>query len=179
MQQNKEKILVVDDEQGWRELLEDILTKDDEVETASNLKEAIELLKKKSFDLAIIDIIPYIIREENCVLGELYFTLEIKNIGDIPVEGIKYFGNSSYRFRNKNYGSAWGGLLMGVLNPGEKWIPKGGAGLLFVNYIPSIFSIEYEITPTDSNPDNNYLSQVYLVKGGGLFPFWIRLPFFE
>ena len=130
-------------------------------------------------DIAIIDIIPYIIREENCVLGDLHFTLEIKNIGDVPVEGVKYFGNSSYYIYKKNYGSAWGGLLMGVLNPGESWIPKGGAGLFFVNYIPRIFSIEYEITPTDSNPDDNYLRQVYLVKGGGLFPFWIHLPFFE
>ena len=130
-------------------------------------------------DIAIIDIIPYLIREENCVLGDLYISLEIKNIGDVPVEGVKYFGNASFWFRNKNYGSAWGALLMGVMDPGESWIPKGGAGLFFVNFIPNIFTIEYEITPTDSNPDNNYIRQVYLVKGGGLFPFWIRLPFFE
>jgi two-component system response regulator (stage 0 sporulation protein F) len=52
----KGKILVVDDQQGWRELLEDILSEDGyEVVTASNFKEAIDLLKRKHFDLATID----------------------------------------------------------------------------------------------------------------------------
>lgn len=53
----KGKILVVDDQQGWRELLEDILTENDEyyVQTAGNLNEAIELLESRSFDLATID----------------------------------------------------------------------------------------------------------------------------
>ncbi len=51
----KWKILVVDDQQGWRELLEDILTEDGhEVKTAGNLKEASELLREP-FDIATID----------------------------------------------------------------------------------------------------------------------------
>ncbi|MCP4344117.1 MAG: response regulator [Desulfobacterales bacterium] len=58
MQDNKPKgkILVTDDRQNWRELLDDILSGDGhEVETADSLKKATELLKNKTFDIAIID----------------------------------------------------------------------------------------------------------------------------
>ncbi len=58
MQNNtpKGKILVIDDQIGWRELLEDILSEDGyEIKTGTNLQEAIELLKTKTFDLATID----------------------------------------------------------------------------------------------------------------------------
>lgn len=52
---SKGKILVIDDQEGWRELLEDILSEDYEIETARNLKEAIDLLSTETFDLATID----------------------------------------------------------------------------------------------------------------------------
>ena len=131
------------------------------------------------FDLAIIDIVPYLWQKKGSLFGELHLSLEIKNVGDAPVEGVKYYGNSTYYIENKKYGSAWGGLLMGVLDPGESWIPKSGAGLLFINFIPRIFTIEYEIFPTDSNPENNYIRQVYLVRGGGIIPFYKHLPVLE
>ena len=134
----------------------------------------------KGFDLAIIDIIPYIWKEEKGLLGELHLTLEIKNIGDSPTNDvIKYYGNASYFINNRHYGKAWGALLIGVLDPGETWIPKSSSGLLFLNLIPRIFNIEYEVTPLDSNPQNNYIKQVYLVKGEGIFPFWKHFPILE
>jgi len=134
----------------------------------------------KGFDLAIIDIVPYFWKEDKGLSGELHLSLEIKNIGDSPTNDvIRYYGNSSYFINNKNYGSAWGALLIGSLDPGETWIPKSSAGLLFLNFIPRIFYIEYEVTPLDSNPDNNYIKQVYLVRGGGVFPFWKHFSFLD
>ena len=50
-------ILIVDDEPGMREFLEIMLTKEGYgVSIASNGEEAIEKLRKESFDLAIVDI---------------------------------------------------------------------------------------------------------------------------
>jgi len=51
------KILVVDNSKNWRELFVDILREDGyQIETASNFKDAVELLKTESFDMAIIEI---------------------------------------------------------------------------------------------------------------------------
>lgn len=51
------RILVVDDEPGMREFLEIMLQKEGyEVETASDGREAVNLLKENDYDLAIIDI---------------------------------------------------------------------------------------------------------------------------
>jgi hypothetical protein len=152
-------------------------------ENFENLNNDTESSDKKTsemgMDIAIIGIIPYLEETEDTIFGELHITPIIKNVGDVPVKGVKYFGNSTFYFRNKKYGSAWGGLLLGGLNPGDEWIPQSGAGLWFVNFYPGIFNIEYEIFPTDSNPDNNKIKQVYLVRGGGIIPFWRRLPLLE
>jgi len=52
-----ERILVVDDERSMREFLEIMLTKEGyEVRTAANGKEALALVEKELFDLAILDI---------------------------------------------------------------------------------------------------------------------------
>ncbi len=52
----KGKILVVDDQQGWRELLDDILRQEGhEVKTAENMDSAIGLLKSEKFDIAVLD----------------------------------------------------------------------------------------------------------------------------
>ena len=54
---NKEKILVADDERSMREFLEIMLTKEGyEVQTAANGREALVLVEKDLFDLAILDI---------------------------------------------------------------------------------------------------------------------------
>jgi hypothetical protein len=146
----------------------------------SNIEKTHTETSSQGFDLVIVDIVPYIWKEEKGLLGELHLTLEIKNIGDAPTNKVvKYDGNSTYFISNRNYSRAWGALLMGSLEPGETWIPKSSAGLIFLNIIPRIFNIEYEVTPTDSNPDNNYIRQVYLVRGGGIFPFWKHIPAFE
>jgi hypothetical protein len=146
-----------------------------------NFKETtISETPNQGFDLAILDIVPYIWKEDEGLLGELHLTLEIKNIGDSPTTSIvRYDGNSSYFLTKGNYSRAWGALLIGSLDPGETWIPKSSAGLIFLNIIPRIFTIEYEVTPLDSNPDNNYIRQVYLVKGGGIIPLWKHLPVLE
>ena len=130
-------------------------------------------------DIAIIGLIPYLWKTEDTIFGELHIKPIIKNVGNVPVQGVKYFGNSTFYFRNKKYGRAWGALLLGVLDPGEEWIPQSGAGLWFVNFYPGIFNIEYEIFPIDSTPDNNKIKQVYLARGGGIIPFWKRLPLLE
>jgi hypothetical protein len=133
----------------------------------------------QGFDLAILDIVPYIWEEEEGQ-SELHLTLEIKNIGDSTTTGmVKYDGNSSYFLTKGNYSRAWGALLIGSLDPGEIWIPKASAGLIFLNIIPRIFTLEYEVTPLDSNPDNNYIRQVYFIKGGGIIPLWKHLPVLE
>ena len=50
------KVLVVDDEPGWRDLLFlELSSEDCEVTTASNAAAALELLGEKSFDLVITD----------------------------------------------------------------------------------------------------------------------------
>jgi hypothetical protein len=148
----------------------------DSIDT-NNFKETNSEVPNQGFDLAIIDIVPYIWKEEKGLLGELHLTLEIKNIGDSPTNKVvKYDGNSTYFITKGNYSRAWGALLIGALDPGETWIPKSSAGLIFLNIIPRIFNIEYEVTPLDSNPDNNYIRQVYLVRGGGIFPFWKHIP---
>ncbi|KYK31617.1 MAG: hypothetical protein AYK22_02060 [Thermoplasmatales archaeon SG8-52-3] len=137
-------------------------------------------VSNQGFDLAIIDIVPYIWNEGKGLSGELHLTLEIKNVGDSSTTSVvRYYGNSSLFISKNQYGSAWGALLLGSLDPGETWIPKSEAGLLFLNFIPRIFYVEYEVFPLDSNPDNNYIKQVYLVRGGGIFPFWKHLPFLE
>ena len=52
----KIRILVVDDEQGWRDLLSlELSSEDCEVLTASNAEEALKLLHRQSFDLIITD----------------------------------------------------------------------------------------------------------------------------
>ena len=52
----KLKILVVDDERGWRDLLSlELSAEDCQVVTASNADEALRLLQAKSFDLIITD----------------------------------------------------------------------------------------------------------------------------
>ena len=132
-----------------------------------------------SMDIAIIGIVPYLWKTDDTIFGELHITPIIKNVGNVPVQGVKYWGNSTFYFQNKKYGRAWGALLLGVLDPGEEWIPQSGAGLLFVNFFPGIFNIEYEIFPTDSNPDNNKINQVYLARGGGIIPFWKHLPLLD
>jgi hypothetical protein len=130
-------------------------------------------------DIAIIDIVPYIYQNEYTNKTELHFTPEIKNIGDTPFGGtINYDGNSSYWINNQYHSRAWG-FRWGALDPGEIWIPKSGAGVLIYNFFPRIFIIEFEITPTDSNPDNNYIRQVFLAKGKGIFPIWKHLPLLE
>jgi CheY-like chemotaxis protein len=53
----KYKILVVDDEPGWRDLLcLELTTENQEVRTASSAGEALDLLRKESFDLVITDV---------------------------------------------------------------------------------------------------------------------------
>lgn len=131
------------------------------------------------YDLEIVDIVPYLWEKEGTLFGVLRISVEIKNVGNSPVYGAKYFANSSYFINNKRYGFSLGEMLMGSIEPGESWIPKGGAGLFFVNYIPRIFNIEFEVFPTDSTPDNNYIRQVYLARGGGLVPFYKHMPFLE
>jgi hypothetical protein len=154
-------------------------TKQSLIELNSDIDSTTTEKSDRSLDLAIIDIVPYLYPKEGSIFGELHLSLKIKNVGTSPVQGVKYYGNSTYFFNNKRYGSAWGGLLMGVLEPGEVWIPESGAGLLFINFKPRIFNIEYEIFPIDSNPENNYIKKVYLVRGGGIIPFWLPLPFLE
>lgn len=52
----KIRILVVDDEPGWRDLLSlELSSEDCEVKTASNAVEAVALLHQESFDLVISD----------------------------------------------------------------------------------------------------------------------------
>lgn len=52
----KGNILVVDDQPNWRELLSIVLTDDGHiVKTATNSQEAIDLLQRNSFDIAILD----------------------------------------------------------------------------------------------------------------------------
>ena len=52
----KVKILVVDDEPGWRDLLSlELLSEDCEVTTSSNAVDALQLLHKQTFDLVITD----------------------------------------------------------------------------------------------------------------------------
>jgi DNA-binding NtrC family response regulator len=52
----KGNILIVDDQPNWRELLSVILTDDGhKVTTATNFQEAVDLLKRNSFDIAILD----------------------------------------------------------------------------------------------------------------------------
>ena len=50
------KLLVVDDEQGWRDLLSlELSSEDCKVLTASNADEALKFLSEQSFDLIITD----------------------------------------------------------------------------------------------------------------------------
>ena len=56
MAHRKIKILIVDDEQGWRDLLSlELSSEDCEVLMASNAEEALKLLQSQSFDLIITD----------------------------------------------------------------------------------------------------------------------------
>jgi len=166
---------------GFTSYIKAVYISNEELIDINNIKETIiSETPNQGFDLAIIDIIPYIWKEEKGPLGELHLTLEIKNIGDSPTTSIvRYYGNSSYFLTKGNYSRAWGALLIGSLDPGETWIPKSSAGLIFLNIIPRIFTIEYEVTPLDSNPENNYIRQVYFVKGGGIIPLSKHLPFLE
>jgi hypothetical protein len=155
------------------------LTEQSLMESNDDTDSSITKNSDMSLDIAILDIVPYLWPKEGSIFGELHLTLKIKNVGNVPVQGVKYYGNSTYYINNKKYGSAWGELLLGVLDPGEEWIPQSSAGLYFVNFIPRIFNLEYEIFPMDSNPDNNYIKQVYLARGGGIIPFWKHLPMLE
>ena len=50
------RILIVDDEESIRDLIKEILrTQDHETETAEGGTQALELLRKREFDLAIVD----------------------------------------------------------------------------------------------------------------------------
>ena len=56
MSHRKNKILIVDDEQGWRDLLSlELSSEDCKVLTASNADEALKFLSEQSFDLIITD----------------------------------------------------------------------------------------------------------------------------
>ena len=155
------------------------LTKDDSIDISNNVITSISEGYDMGYDFAIIDIVPYIWTPEKGLLGELRFSLEIKNVGDTDYSGwVKYNGNATYFISNNTYGSAWGGIL-GTFEAGETWVAKSGAGLLFLNFIPRIFYIDYEVTPTDSNPEDNFIKQVYLIRGGGIFSFWIHIPFLD
>jgi len=155
------------------------LNEQNKIDINGYLNSSITEKSEVGFDLEIIDIVPYLWEKEGTLFGVLRISVEIKNIGNAPVYGAKYFANSSYFLNNKRYGSSWGSMLMGSIEPGETWIPKGGAGLFFVNYIPRIFNIEFEVSPTDSTPDNNYIRQIYLARGGGLVPFYKHMPLLE
>jgi Response regulator containing CheY-like receiver, AAA-type ATPase, and DNA-binding domains len=52
----KETVLIVDDQQNWRDVLSKMLEKDYAVETAANYEDAKAILQQKAFLLAIIDI---------------------------------------------------------------------------------------------------------------------------
>jgi len=57
MPEDKNRVLVVDDEPGMRDFLEIMLRKDGyEVDTASDGAEAIDRIERKMFDLAVVDI---------------------------------------------------------------------------------------------------------------------------
>ncbi|GAB4503257.1 MAG: hypothetical protein Fur0043_02490 [Anaerolineales bacterium] len=53
--QKKCPVLIVDDQQNWRELLRDILEDEFDVRTASSYKEASQLLREQSFHVVITD----------------------------------------------------------------------------------------------------------------------------
>jgi CheY-like chemotaxis protein len=53
----KLRILIVDDEPGWRDLLSlELYSENCEVKTATNAAEALDLLHKEAFDLVITDV---------------------------------------------------------------------------------------------------------------------------
>lgn len=55
--EQKKNILIVDDEQGWREILTEILQEDGRhIDEATNFNDAVVLFKSKHYDLAILDI---------------------------------------------------------------------------------------------------------------------------
>ena len=83
----KAKILVVDDDSSLKDTLSKVLQKEGyETGTASSAEEALELLKKESFDLTITDLyMPY--------LKGIELMEEIKKIVPIPVIIMTAFGD--------------------------------------------------------------------------------------
>ena len=155
------------------------LSDPDSIEMNSDITSSVSEESDMGLDLAILDIVPYFWYPDNPYFGVLRISLEIKNVGETPCSGwVRYYGNASYRINNKVYSRAWGGRW-GEFGPGESWFPESGHGLRFKNFFPRIFYIEFEIFPMDSNPENNHLRQVYLVRGGGLLPFCKRIPLLE
>ena len=96
-------ILVVDDEEGMRELLKIVLTKRNfSVETASTGEEAVELFKRHDFDLVIQDIRMPGMGGKRCLQELLKRNSEVKVLVASgysrhgPLEDLLQFGAADY-----------------------------------------------------------------------------------
>jgi len=147
------------------------LSNQDSVKLNNNTSSVLDI-SGNGYDIAIVEIIPYYFADdEPTYFHNLYFGPKIMNIGDAPYTGKTGYTAVAINLRYNEVEDTFETIRGGGLEPGESWSASRGYGLEFEGYyFPTLFSLQFFVTPTDSNPENNYFEDKYLIWGGFFAP---------
>ncbi len=129
-------------------------------------------------DLALVDIIPYKDYPIDPNFHDLLFGAKIKNVGDVQFNGDFGYTAVAINLRNGKEEITHWTRTSGSLKPGSSWKNSwGGQGLKFDLICgPTLFSLQFTATPSDSNPENNYREETYLISRGLFGNEYIYIP---
>jgi hypothetical protein len=134
-------------------------------------------IHNKGVDLALAEIIPYKYYELDPNGYILIFGPRIKNVGDEDYNGDIGYTGVAINLRNNKEVDTCQIKYSGSLKAGESYYDNLG-GLIFEvgPLIPTLYSLRFTATPSDSNPDNNYREETYLIRAGLWGPEYIYIP---
>jgi len=153
------------------------LSKQVSVELNSNTPSSVSEASNKGYDLALVDITPYEFWGYEPDMFILCFGGTVKNVGDTEFTGNVGYSAKAINLRNNKQETQCVVRKNGGLKPGESWSHNyGGYGLRFWGpYWPTPFSLQFTAGNIDSNPENNYLEEKYLIWGGFPGPSYKRI----
>ena len=146
--------------------------------TGANLaeKSSVSDVSNTGVDIGIVEIVTIEWVQFPPGLPDLYFTAKIKNFGYTYSGWLDINGTSRYLITGRKFDTS--SDIWWNLPPGESYYARFGAGIMypFPFQFPRLYRITFTVEPTDSNPDNNHLEQVFLIWGF-FHPHYICIPF--
>jgi len=133
-------------------------------------------IHNKGVDIALVDIIPYEYYEVDPNHYILLFGAKVKNVGDEDYNGdIGYTAVAINLMNNKEAGTSFT-IRSGGLKSGKSWYNNFHGLIVDVGFIPTLYSLRFTAIPSDSNPENNYLEETYLIRDGLFGAEYIYIP---